>query len=243
MPLGGAGGFQFARAHLGWGAANASGGKMSRPGRKRKAGAREKNGQHERKRKAELIAEAVRIARSMPHRRALRSEDRSSELAESALGRLALRGVISGAERAAGELFAGAANRYRAVIDGPRPVRTLMPATRPDYAEQEDEKGTARFVCASSQAEPIERELRLGGQILRLREWPCQRPGAACLCLERRNSYLRAHDAIAAAGRRALLAVIAVAVRGEELPASEVVYLKAGLRAGVAEFELTDFGA
>lgn len=230
---------------------------MGRPGRKRKSGAREKNGQRQRKKKAELVEERVRIARSQPHRRALRSNDRANELAESVLGRLRLTRIaaergshaqdpeqqmppgLSASQYAAGELFAGAVSRYRVVIEGPRPVRSLALATGYEHLADEEEKEAAtRFSCPSAHADPIEKTVTLAGKQIKVREWPCQQPGETCPCAERRAQYMRVYEAAAAAGRRALMAVIAVAVRGEELPASELVYLKAGLDALAAKFGL-----
>jgi len=228
-------------------------------GRKRKVGAREKNGRPQRKRKQELVDEKVRIARAMPHRRELKSNDRVSELAESALGRLRLDRVaasrrrdfaslrdapgLTAREHAAGELFGRTVNRYRSVIEGPRAVRSLTLATSYEWAGDEEESSAAeRFDCPTASGDPIEKMVHIAGRLLPVREWPCQQAGGTCGCAERRRRYMRVYEAVAQAGRRALMAVIAVAVRGEELPPSEIVYLRAGLDAAADEYGLTDDG-
>src|ERR1700732_3573938 len=122
---------------------------MARRGRKRKWGAREKNGRAIRKPKQEQIDAAINQARNQPHRRGLRSNDRISELAESALGRLSLTyirasgrdvALISAGERAAGEAFAAIVASYRGVIEGPRPVRSLMPETAAEQLQAVDDQ-------------------------------------------------------------------------------------------------------
>jgi hypothetical protein len=217
------------------------GASMGRPGRKRKQGARERNGRPRRKGKKEQVDERVRLARAQPHRRDLKSNDRISEFAESALGRLSLRRLVTPGERAAGEAFAAIVGRYRGVIEGPRPVRSAMPETAAEYLQEPDDRNVApKFDCASQYADPIEKSLQLAGRAITTREWPCQQAGAVCVCAERRERYMRAYDAIAAVGRRALMIVIAVAVRGEEPSAEEIVYLKHGLRAAQRHLGLQD---
>lgn len=213
---------------------------MGRPGRKRRGFQRERNGRAQRKSKDELLDERVRIARSQPHRQGLKSNEKTSELAESALGRLNLKHFVTTGQRAAGETFAGIVARYRGVIEGPRAVRSLMPETASDHAAQSEDLAVARFVCPSQYADPIEYSVRIGPTTLTMREWPCQQAGAVCACAERRDRYMRIYDAISAVGRRALMAVIRVAVRGEEIPAEELVYLRAGLDAAKRELGLTE---
>lgn len=211
---------------------------MGRPGRRRESRARFRGGRLKPRRKE--IDERTRIARSQPHRRDLRSHDRSSQMAESALGRLALRRVVTPAAHAAGEAFAAIVAKYRATIEAPRGMRSLMPEVAPERADPDEQQVSARFSCPVAHGDAVERDITVGGQKLRMRVWPCQQPGETCACAERRARYMRTYEAIAAAGRRALLAVIAVAVRGEELPASERVYLMAGLRAAAAHLGLTE---
>jgi hypothetical protein len=208
-------------------------------GRKRKHRYRYRSGRSRVEKKPEAEDLSVRIARSQPHRRGLRSNDRPSELAESVLGRLNLRGVITATERAAGDTFAAIVAKYQRVIEGPRSVRSLMPETAPEYVRSE-ELVAHRFECPSQYADPLEQRVQIGTQRITVREWPCQVAGATCACRERRQRYDRLYEAIAGAGRRALMAVIRAAVRGEELPPSEIVYLKAGLEAARRALGLTD---
>jgi len=215
---------------------------MARRGRKRKSCARERNGQAKRTPKKAQIEERVRLARSQPHRRELKSNDRISELAESSLGRLSLRGMVSAGERAAGEAFAAIAGSYRAVIEGPRAMRSLMPETASEHLQSPDDQDAAqKFDCPSQYADPIEKRVQLFGRpAVTVRQWPCQQSGQVCACAERRQHYTRAYEAIAAAGRRALLAVIRVAVRGEEISGEELGDLKTGLRAAQRHLGLQD---
>lgn len=206
-------------------------------GRRRKHRYRYKSGRGKPER-PKGVEEHVRIARAQPHRRELRSNDRTSELAESVLGRLKLRGVITAGELAAGEAFAGIVARYRRVIEGPRPVRTLMPEVAPERADSED-LVVERFDCPVAHLDPIERGVVIGGVKVATFAWPCQLPGQICPCRDRRRRYERLYEAIAGAGRRALMAVVR-ALRNEDLPAAEIVYLRAGLSAARRELGLTD---
>src|SRR5581483_8965954 len=208
-------------------------------GRKRKIGARGRTGRLKQKPKSERVEERVRLARSQPHRRGLKSQDKLSELAESPLGRLTLKGVLTAGERAAGETFAAIVNKYRTVIEGPKPVRSLSIATSAEPGDSADQEAAEKFSCPSQYADPIGRQVTIGGKLITVREWPCQVAGASCACADRRQRYARAYEAIAGAGRRALMAVIAVAVRNEEIPATEIVYLKAGLSAARRHLGLT----
>lgn len=223
---------------------------MARRGRKRRYGPRERNGKPKRSTKKEQIDETVRLARAQPHRRALKSNDRISERAESALGRLSLTRVRIGGHDlplitpgmwAAGEAFAAIVDRYRGVIEGPRPMRSLMPETASESLQASDDQNAApRFDCPSQYADPTEQRMQLAGRSFVTRGWPCQAAGEVCVCAERRTRYMRAYEAIARAGRRALMAVIAVAVRGEELAAGELVYLQMGLSAAQRHLGLQD---
>jgi hypothetical protein len=223
---------------------------VARAGRKRKGFRREPNGRAQRKTKDECLEERVHIARNQPHRQGLKSNDKTSELAESALGRLSLRGLLTPGERTAGERFAGIVGAYRSVIEGPRPVRSLMPETASEHAPATDEIGGPRFDCPSQYGDVIERHIAIGDVRLVARTWPCQLPGETCACVERRDRYACAYEAIAncaagaaaaeSIGRRAVLAVIRVAVRGEEPRPEELVYLKRGLAAAARHLQLTD---
>jgi hypothetical protein len=209
-------------------------------GRKRKGFRREPSGRLQRKTQVEIVEETVRIARNQPHRRGLKSKDRVNELAESELGRLSLRGIISTNERAAGETFAAIVGAYRAVIEGPRQVRSLMPETASERQKSAEELASAKFDCPSQYIDPIDRQVIIGGRAIMVREWPCQRPGEVCACAERRNRYMRAYEAASEAGRGALLDVIRTAVRGE--PPLSIVNLKRGLSALQRFLGLTERG-
>lgn len=89
-----------------------------RAGRKRKSGPRHRSGALKKKKKTR--DEQVQLGRRMPHRRALRSDDRLDVRAESPLGRLVLAGRVSEEQCIAGELYARAVGAYRATIDSPR---------------------------------------------------------------------------------------------------------------------------
>lgn len=90
---------------------------LARRGRKRKStGRRHPSGQ--------LVREAapddrLRTARQ-PHRRVLPAADRLSERAESPLGRLNLREIISDEQYEAGARYAAVVGAYRATIEAPR---------------------------------------------------------------------------------------------------------------------------
>lgn len=227
----------FVSSAIAWGLAMGR-----RAGRKRKIGAREKNGRLQRRGKAEVLEEAVRVARAMPHRRRLRSNDRIDARAESPLGRLNVRGAISAGEYAAGETFAAIVGRYRAVIEGPRPVRSLSIATSAELGDVADLEGVAeRFSCPAQWADPAERQVRIAGALVKVRVWPCGAEGETCHCAQRRERYMRAYDALAQAGRPAIMAVTRIAVRGEEpTGAEDLVNLTRGLRALKRHLRLTD---
>jgi hypothetical protein len=88
---------------------------VARRGRKRKPGHRHPSG--------ELVREArpddrLRTARQ-PHRREVAAQDRLSERAESPLGRLNLRGVITDEQYEAGLRYCVIVGAYRSVIEAP----------------------------------------------------------------------------------------------------------------------------
>jgi hypothetical protein len=117
-----------------------------------------------------------------------------------------------------------------------------MPETAAEFlqGDADDQNAAPRFDCPSQYADPVEHDVRIASKNITVRVWPCGAAGEACVCAERRTRYMRAYEAIAAVGRRALMAVIAVAVRGEELGAEEIVYLKHGLRAAQRHLGLQD---
>jgi hypothetical protein len=155
-----------------WGAS------MSRPGRKRKQGARYPGGQRKRRSNEEKIEERVRLARNQPHRRSLRSNDRISELAESPLGRRRLQGDISELQYQAGCRYAVIVGEYRTILQGPKMTagsgRALSCAT----------------LCAAAH------ELLDARQRGEVREGLLQ----ACTCLDRKERYDAAFEAVLGAG-------------------------------------------
>lgn len=197
-------------------------------GRKRKPGHRKPCGQLKASGdKAEREADDRIRASRQPHRRELRRDvagneiDRFSEKAESPLGRLNLRGLISDAQHDAAVLYAGVVGRYRAVIEAPRATG-----------------GSGRGLdCAAASADPVEKRVRIGGAIVAYRVWPCGSNGNACACAARKADYDGAFAAVMAAGQRAAKAV-ARALHGEAAT-QELVYLDAGLAALAAHFGLT----
>src|SRR5262245_65830261 len=87
----------------------------SRKGRPRKARDRHKNG-HLKRAPAVSLRE---IAAAMPHRRGL-GEASTSQLAETELGRMCLRGEIEREQYLAGETFAGQWRAYMSTLGGPQ---------------------------------------------------------------------------------------------------------------------------
>src|SRR5262245_50685836 len=90
----------------------------ARHGRPRKNRPRHKNG-HLKRAPAVSLKE---IAAAMPHRRGL-GEQATSQLAETELGRMCLRGEISREQYLAGETFAGQYQALLATLDAPRSLR------------------------------------------------------------------------------------------------------------------------
>lgn len=88
---------------------------VNRKGRKRKSGRRTESGQL-----ARVSVDYRVMAESWPHRRDVPAAQRSSERAESVLGRLNLNTRINGPEYEAGRRFAVIVGAYRAVIGTPR---------------------------------------------------------------------------------------------------------------------------
>ena len=88
---------------------------VARRGRKRKTTKRYPSGDPVREKQPD---DRVRTARQ-PHRRVLKEADRMSEQAESPLGRLCLRGIISEQALEAGNRFTAIVGAYRATIEAP----------------------------------------------------------------------------------------------------------------------------
>jgi len=88
-----------------------------RKGRPRKAGHRYRSGNLRPKHEAAVSPAA--IAATQPHRRGL-GDQAADQLAESILGRLALRGRISNLQHLAGQTYGRQWRTYLATLDGPR---------------------------------------------------------------------------------------------------------------------------
>lgn len=181
---------------------------MGRPGRKRKAGRRHPNGALVREKRPD---DRIRASRQ-PHRRAMTKDDRLDERAESALGRLNLRRLISNDEYDAGLRYAAVVGAYRAAIEAPTSTA-----------------GSGRgFEClAESFAHPDACRADPDGCACRRRR---SRYDSAFECLLRE------------AGQRGAKVVARVAVHGEEIAQQDLVYLKAGLQALEHHFGLTRRG-
>jgi hypothetical protein len=173
-------------------------GELGRSGRKRKAGKRHPSGELVRDKRPD---DRIRASRQ-PHRRGLKEGDRLSEKAESPLGRLNLRGIISDDQYEGCQHFVALVGQYRSTIGAPRSIG-----------------GSGR-----------------GGGC----PGDCATNSDACVCLQRRERYMRAYEALAAAGRAAVMAIIRVAVQREELGRGEdEVNLLAGSSALARHFGLT----
>lgn len=190
---------------------------MARAGRKRKAGPRHPSGQLVAPNKTMAVADdRIRTSRQ-PHRRILDEELRTAEEAESPLGRLLLTGYLrlaSEADDAAARQRWDAGVMYAAVVGG---YRSVIEAPR-------DVAGSGRgFACFASAC-------------LAARDRPAD---IACECLTRKERYVAAYDALSRQGRRAVMAVVKVAVHREAITADQLIYLVAGLEALARHFDLT----
>ncbi len=97
---------------------------MTRPGRRRKGfAARQPNGQIRRLPQLERQGSVMAIASAAPHRRAKLPNGKSTDPTDARLGdelgRLLLRGHISGAQYAAGRRWGSTIDRLRRAIDAP----------------------------------------------------------------------------------------------------------------------------
>jgi hypothetical protein len=215
-------------------------GAVSRSGRKRKAGKRHPGGELVRDKRPD---DRVRASRQ-PHRRMLKEGDRLSEKAESLLGRLSLQidpesdkkkptSLISAEQFEAGELYARTVGKYRSTIESPPSGGGFGRELPSGNAEPADpaEKTDLHIRCGSDGADPIERQVRLGGVVLTLRQWPCGNIDDGCSCAQHKARYDGAFEAVMRAGQRAARAVARVAVHGEAIAPQDLVYLKAGLDA------------
>ena len=198
---------------------------MARAGRKRKNGPRHPGGQlKKQKPKKEDLDDKVRTQRQ-PHRRALAHELRAAgvgkddvakftagEEAESPIGRLWAAGLL----RQQGDSDSQAArDRY----DAATMFASIVGAYRRVIEAPRDVAGSGRgFPC---------------------QELLCQLARDNCECEYRKTRYDRAFETLAQIGRRALMAVNAVAIHREPIGQQELVYLVAGLDGLRRHFGLT----
>ena len=89
-------------------------------GRPRKNGHRYANGN--RKNPSDPAISPAQVAATQPHRQGL-GDHAADQLAESELGRMALRGVITRLQHLAGQRYAAQWRAYLATLDGPRSPR------------------------------------------------------------------------------------------------------------------------
>jgi hypothetical protein len=196
---------------------------MSRAGRKRKIGPRHPSGQLK-KPKTEPKDDKVRASRQ-PERRALGRELRSlgadedsvrkattGEEAESPIGRLWAAGHL----RQGGDADSQAArDRY----DAATMFAQVVGAYRSVIETPRGGGGSGRgFECM---------------------DLLCKLAPEMCECARRKARYDRAFEALARIGRRALMAVNAVAVHRESIGEEDLVYLVAGLEGLRRIFGLT----
>lgn len=218
-----------------------------RAGRKRKSGRRHPSGELVRDKRPD---DRVRASRQ-PHRRALKEGDRLSEKAESMLGRLSLqidpasdkkrpKSLISAEQFEAGELYARVVGKYRSTIESPPSGGGFGRELPSGNAEPADalEQVEPHTRCGSENADPIERQMRIGTVVLTMREWPCGNIDDGCSCAQRKARYDGAFEAVMRAGQRAAKTVARVAVHGEAIAPQDLVYLKAGLDALARHFGL-----
>lgn len=196
---------------------------MSRAGRKRKNGPRHPGGQLK-KTKGESPDDRVRASRQ-PHRRALAHEMRAAgadktevdkftagEEAESPIGRLWASGRL---KQPTDPDSQAARDRY----DAGNMYAQIVGAYRSVIEAPNGGGGSGRgFGCL---------------------DLLCTLAPETCECARRKARYDRAYEALNSIGRRALMAVNAVAVHREAIPQEELVYLVGGLEGLRRIFGLT----
>jgi hypothetical protein len=218
---------------------------LGRAGRKRKQGRRQPSGKLAPVKKPD---DKIRTSRQ-PHRRMLKGDHRLSEHAESPLGRMLLAGALNDPDAKlkpnatpaptdkartrfeAGELYAKVVSVYNAQLGAPRLGAMSLPVDDDALPADGEEDRPRDGGCATATADPIERQLRLGDQVITVREWPCKAMGDECACARRKARYDGAFEALGAAGRRALMVVNRVAVHREAIAPQDIVYLDRGLDA------------
>lgn len=188
---------------------------MSRAGRKRKTGTRHACGQLKRLSTEEREA-SDRVATSrQPHRRALAHQMRAAGADD-----VDVRKLTAGeeAESPIGRMWAAGLLKQTGDPDG-QPARDRYDA------------GTmfAQTVGAYRSVIEAPRDVAGSGRGFPCQELLCALARENCECEHRKERYDRAYEALQTIGRRALMAVNAVAVHRQEIEASELVYLVAGL--------------
>jgi len=198
---------------------------MSRAGRKRKPGHRYAGGRLKKEKpKKENLDDKVRTERQ-PHRRALAHALRADKVddvtarklaageeAESPIGRMWAAGLL---KRAGDPDSQAARDRY----DAGNMFAQIVGAYRSVIESPRDVAGSGRgFPC---------------------QELLCALARENCECEYRKARYDRAYEALTMIGRRALMAVNAVAVHREPIGDEELVYLVCGLEELRRVFGLT----
>lgn len=213
---------------------------MSRAGRRRKQGKRYPSGGLVPEKKPDDMVRAGR----QPHRRELPVDDRTDPIGESPIGRMLLMGqLLTPAEQQqhltarghidleacaddsrararyeAGLHYARAVGKYRSVIETPRATAGAG----------------SGLPCLAG--DPIEKQVRIGGLVLTVRDWAC---AGDCVCARRKASYDAAFETVMAAGQVAAKVVARLAVHGEAIAEQDRVYLANGLDALAKHFGLT----
>lgn len=196
---------------------------MARAGRKRKNGPRHPGGQLKKPKGAPLDHRAK--TSRQPHRRALARELRAAGADDDDVKKLT-RGEE--AESPIGRLWAG--GHLKLAGDGDRQ------AARDRY-----DAGTmfAQIVGAYRSVIEAPRDVAGSGRGFPCQELLCQLARENCECEHRKDRYMRAFEALTRIGRRALMAVNAVAIHREGIGEGELVYLVSGLEGLRRHFGLT----
>lgn len=194
-------------------------------GRKRKSGDRYPSGDLIVKDRA--ADDRVRAMRQ-PHRRALRDPDetvqtlmRSSEKAESALGRTFLRGHITAGQYLAGCRFAHDVGAYRAVIESPAST-----------------SGSGRG-SGCTLMDPAETQIIAFGKPITLRSGSCWDNRDTCACAKRKAAYDSAFELLTRLGRRVLMAVNRLVAHDQEPSEADLPLDRIGLSGLERHYGLT----
>lgn len=182
---------------------------MARAGRKRKSGRRQPSGKLAPDKSPD---DRKRIA-AQPHRQGAPEALRGSERAESPLGRLSLCLDETGDPIISAEQY-DAGELFAAMVWA---YRAVLGAPRASAAA-----GPGFECLVESSGEPA----------------ACQQDPDGCTCLRRRTAYTQAFEALARAGRPAVLAVKRVVIHREAILEQDLGTLKVGLTALAEHFGL-----